>query len=146
MNQQNLLASRPRQIDALLCPHNPPHPIHSYRQCLGAQGEECVMQYCEARGWEVLARNWRCGREGEIDLIVRDGCTVVAIEVKTRRGSGYGSPFEAITPQKQHTLRRLLSAWMISEKCHAPQIRIDAAAVLALPDEPWQIDYLQGVC
>lgn len=51
---------------------------------LGRRGEDSALRLCEARGDEVLARNWRC-RAGELDLVVRDGAIIRFIEVKSRR-------------------------------------------------------------
>ena len=59
----------------------------------------------------MLGRNWRC-REGELDLVVsRDRC-VVFCEVKTRTGTGFGLPAEAVTGEKQRRLRRLATRWL----------------------------------
>ena len=67
---------------------------------LGAQGESLAAEFLQELGFEVLERNWRSGRRGELDLVMNDHGSIVAVEVKTRRGHGYGSPFEAITALK----------------------------------------------
>ena len=78
-------------------------------QTLGAQGEHIAAHYLvHTLGWRVIARNWRSGRHGELDLIAEDGGSIVAVEVKTRSGLGYGNPLEAITARKTARLRRLL--------------------------------------
>jgi putative endonuclease len=59
----------------------------------------------------VLDRNWRC-REGELDLVVRRGPTLVFCEVKTRTGRTYGEPYEAVTRAKQLRIRRLAGRWL----------------------------------
>ena len=69
------------------------------RQALGAYGEELAARHLRERGLVVLDRNWRCPL-GEIDLVLRDGDTLVVCEVKTRSGVGYGTPHEAVTPAK----------------------------------------------
>lgn len=92
----------------------------------------------------VIDRNWRC-RLGEIDLVARDGDAIVFIEVKTRSGSGYGHPFEAITPVKLARMRRLAIAWCEQSGAHATRIRIDAIAITAPRSEPAIIEHLEGV-
>lgn len=86
------------------------------------------------RGYSVLSRNWRC-REGELDLVVaRDG-DVVFCEVKTRTGSGFGAPAEAVTPVKQRRIRHLAARWL-GEQRHSrgfAEIRFDVACVTLEP-------------
>ncbi len=84
----------------------------------------------EARGYEVLIRNWRC-REGELDLVVRDGRKFVFCEVKTRTTDVFGAPVEAVTRTKQMRLRRLAARWLEDEAPVPPrEIRFDVASVL----------------
>ena len=112
---------------------------------LGARGEALAADHLEALGCEVLARNWRAGRQGELDLVVQDGGSIVAVEVKTRSGRGYGSPFEAITARKAARLRRLLHEWVRQHPTRASGLRIDAVAVILLPGEPPRIEHLRGI-
>ena len=83
-----------------------------HRQRLGARGEQAVAEWYVARGYRVVARNWRC-REGEIDLVVwsrrRD---LVFCEVKTRSSTRFGLPAEAVTPAKQQRLRVLATRFL----------------------------------
>jgi putative endonuclease len=95
----------------------------------GAFGEDKAARWYEAQGYEVLARNWRC-REGELDLVVRRGRTVVFCEVKARASAAYGAPAEAITPAKQRRLRQLAVLWLRASGVHAPELRFDVACVL----------------
>lgn len=81
------------------------------RRALGAEGESLAAQWYEDNGYEVLERNWR-RREGEIDLIVRRGKTVVFCEVKTRSSDRFGSGAEAVLPAKQRRIRRLGARWL----------------------------------
>ena len=100
------------------------------RRRLGALGEEAVASWYEARGYEVLNRNWRC-REGELDLVVRDGRRFVFCEVKTRTTDAFGAPVEAVTRTKQMRLRRLAARWLEDEApVHPREIRFDVASVL----------------
>jgi putative endonuclease len=97
------------------------------RANLGASGESYARRWLEARGYVVIAANWRCPA-GEIDLVARDGDELVFVEVKTRRGERAGRAEEAVTPAKA---RRLLAS--------------GAAFVAARPeyaDAIWPIDLL----
>jgi putative endonuclease len=87
----------------------PQHDDH--RRALGAGGEDLAARWYEDQGYEVLERNWR-RREGEVDLIVRRGATVVFSEVKTRSSDRFGTGAESALPAKQRRIRRLASRWL----------------------------------
>ena len=82
----------------------------SDRAATGAAGEAAAAAWYEAHGYQVLERNWR-RREGELDLIVRSGRTVVFCEVKTRTSDRFGTGAEAVTEPKQRRIRRLAARW-----------------------------------
>ncbi len=88
-----------------------PGPASERSAALGRSGEGIATDWYEARGYEVLERNWR-RREGEIDLIVRKGRAVVFCEVKTRTSDAFGTGAEAVLPAKQRRIRRLASRWL----------------------------------
>ena len=74
----------------------------SARDRLGQWRENQARLDLEARGYALLATNYRC-RWGEVDIVARQGQELVFVEVKTRRGSDFGAPEESITPAKaQH--------------------------------------------
>jgi putative endonuclease len=110
------------------------------RQRLGAAGEERAVAWYLARGYEVVARNWRC-REGELDVIVRQGATIAICEVKARSSLAYGHPAEAVTAAKQRRIRALAARWL-AEANPGPRpavVRFDVAAVL-----PRSVDVIEG--
>ena len=72
---------------------------------LGSAGEELASAELERLGYVVIERNYR-SRFGEIDIVARDGDTVVFVEVKTKTSGDFGDPVEEVTPQKQ---RQILS-------------------------------------
>jgi len=78
---------------------------------LGRAGEERAAQYLTGSGYTVLARNWRCA-QGEIDIVALRGDRLAVVEVKTRRSSAFGHPFEAIDPRKRRRLWQLAHAWI----------------------------------
>jgi putative endonuclease len=77
-----------------------------------------------------VARNWRC-RDGELDLILRQGRTFVFCEVKARTTDAFGIPAEAVTGQKRARIRRLAARWLEEDAPLRPrEIRFDVAAIL----------------
>ena len=82
-------------------------------RALGARGEDAVARWYRGAGYQVLDRNWRC-REGELDLIVARPGELVFCEVKTRRGTAFGAPFEAVTNAKQRRIRTLALRWLVN--------------------------------
>jgi putative endonuclease len=106
------------------------------RRRLGARGEELAARHLEARGFEVVDRNFRT-RYGELDVIARDASHLVFCEVKTRivRPSDAGSvlgPFAAIGPRKQRQVRAMAREWLAAgrlEGARPPEIRFDAIGI-----------------
>jgi putative endonuclease len=100
-----------------------------HRRALGAAGEARAAAWYEARGYRVLARNWRC-RDGELDLVVARGRAVVFVEVKARRSDRFGTPAEAVTPAKQVRLRALALRWLEATGARPSSLRFDVVAIL----------------
>ena len=67
------------------------------RSSLGKYGEDFACRYLQNMGYKLLARNFRCHRYGEIDLIVEKSGCISFIEVKTRASTRFGRPIEAVT-------------------------------------------------
>lgn len=78
---------------------------------IGGRGEDLAAEWLARKGHEVLERNYRT-RYGEIDLVTRHGDTLVFVEVKTRRGTGYGDPLEAITERKRGQVRHMAEQYL----------------------------------
>ncbi|MGH3107984.1 MAG: YraN family protein, partial [Rubrobacter sp.] len=68
-------------------------------------------------GYTLLERNYRT-RRGEVDLIVFKDDILVFVEVKLRRGTGFGDPLEAVTPRKQNTLRSVAEHYLYTTQPH----------------------------
>jgi putative endonuclease len=98
------------------------------RSDVGTAGEAAAVAHYRRAGYRVLARNWRC-RLGEIDLLLLRGGTLIVCEVKSRRGSGFGGPFEAVTWAKQRKLRQLAETFLIASGLRPPEVRFDVASV-----------------
>lgn len=99
-----------------------------YKQRLGAVGEERAAAWYLARGYKLVARNWRC-RDGELDLVVVGHGWIVFCEVKTRTSERYGLPAEAVTERKQQRLRGLAARFLRENPQVATALRFDVASV-----------------
>lgn len=84
----------------------------STTQAKGAAAEESAARYLAERGLRVIERNFRV-RGGEIDLICRDGATLVFVEVRLRRRSDYGGAAASITAAKQAKIVMAARHWLV---------------------------------
>lgn len=98
---------------------------------IGVLGEEVAVRFLERAGYRILARNWRAGRL-EIDLVARDGDTVVFVEVKTRR-PGPQDPAEAVDRRKRARLRKAAARWIATRRERAVEYRFDVVSVILGP-------------
>lgn len=116
---------------------------------LGRYGEDLAARLLVEAGMTVLARNWRCGRAGEIDIVARDGDAVVVCEVKTRRAGTYGPyehPMAAVTPTKAQRLRQLAECWLERHGGPPPGgVRIDIVGVVLPRRGAPLVEHARGV-
>jgi putative endonuclease len=104
------------------------------RRDLGALGERLASEHLEARGFEILERNFRTDR-GELDVVARDAQFLVFCEVKTRvLGGERGAlgPFAAIGPRKRRQVRTMARRWLGARSVprpHPPELRFDAIGI-----------------
>ena len=104
---------------------NSPQDLH--KKILGRKGERLVEDYLKKRGCNILQRNYRTPF-GEADLIVEDGDEIAFVEVKTRESFSYGTPAEAVGPQKRQRYRKIAQYyWMKTGE--EPNARFDVAEV-----------------
>jgi putative endonuclease len=114
------------------------------KDALGQQGEQLAAEYLQRAGFRILARNWRCA-EGEIDIVAADRRTLVACEVKTRSGTRYGTPLEAVTRKKRSRLRRLAVCWVLANGVLFDEVRVDVVGVLKDERGDFAIEHIRGV-
>ena len=87
-----------------------------------APGERLARQHLVRQGYEILETNIRLAGLGEIDIVARDGDTLAFVEVRTRRGQGYGSPEDSLTDAKQVRLAALAEAWLEVRQQESPAL------------------------
>lgn len=112
------------------------------RKTLGDCGEKVVADCLTARGFRILARQWRC-RWGEIDIIARTPQGIVCfVEVKTRAGPDNAWIREAVTPAKQRRIRNAASVYLAQENLDCP-CRFDVAEIFHADTRP-RLRYITG--
>jgi putative endonuclease len=79
---------------------------------LGKRGENLACQFLRKNGYKILYRNFRGRTGGEIDVVCREGDTLVFVEVKTRTGEDFGRPFETIHRDQRKRITRGGLAWL----------------------------------
>ncbi|MGN0142404.1 MAG: YraN family protein [Roseburia sp.] len=100
------------------------------KRAVGTAYEKAAGEYLKQQGYEILEYNFRC-RNGEIDLIARDGAYLVFVEVKYRHGAGAGSPLEAVNVKKQRTISRTADYYCLTHGYgETTPCRFDVVAVL----------------
>ena len=100
----------------------------SYKQKLGTQGEDMALSYLEEIGYIFSAKNYRFGHK-EIDLIMKDGETIVFVEVKARSSNRFGKPEEAVTHKKRGNLLTAAQAYLAENLLEDHPARFDVIAI-----------------
>jgi len=96
---------------------------------LGISGEKLAGETLERQGYEILATRYRT-RVGEIDIVARDGATLVFVEVKTRTSADFGTPSEAVTWRKQRRIVTMARWYLTEKRLHGCLCRFDVVTVL----------------
>ncbi len=94
----------------------------------GLSGEARAEQYLIGQGMTVLARRYR-GRDGEIDLVMQDGCYIVFVEVKARLQGWYGDGMMAVTPAKQRRMTHAAIAFLMEREWMDRSVRFDVVEI-----------------
>ena len=110
---------------------------------VGNRGEELASAFLESNGLKIVERNFRC-KGGEVDIIARDGKTIVFIEVKSRRNLAYGVPQLAVTPFKQRQISKAALTWLSKNRLHDSPARFDVIAILLENKYSHQIEHIRN--
>lgn len=95
---------------------------------LGQWGEALALKKIKRLGYKCIVRNYRCPL-GEVDIIAKDGKTLVFVEIKTRRMKSLGYAKEAITERKKRQLSKVALAYMKANECFHMKSRFDVVAI-----------------
>ena len=111
---------------------------------LGRKGEEIALKYLTDKGYELIARNYRFKRFGELDLIMKDDKYLVFVEVRTKKNTLFGTPIETVDYAKRRQIEKMAHLYFTKEKIPEDTFcRFDVIGVV-LPDnaEP-SIEHIQ---
>jgi putative endonuclease len=104
------------------------------RQVLGKQGEEAAAEELERRGYAIVARRYRT-RHGEIDIVARDGETIVFVEVKAKESAEFGTAAEAVTARKQRRVMSMAVDYLARNRLTTKPCRFDVVAIDGFGDD-----------
>lgn len=96
---------------------------------IGKRGEDAAAAYLIGKGYRIVARNVR-QKLGEIDIVCRDGSGYVFIEVKTRRGTQFGEPLDAVTAHKRRRICRAALHFLATNGLHEEAVRFDVIGIM----------------
>ncbi len=111
---------------------------------LGQWGERWAAQHLQRAGYIILARNWRNGSL-ELDIVAKDGETVVFVEVRTRRGAlqaALDAALESVGPRKRAHVLEAAQAYLCAHALEDVPWRVDVAAV-AVQGDRWQVEVIR---
>ena len=98
------------------------------RKTTGMIGEKLAAEYLTRQGYEIIETNFRC-KEGEVDIIAKDGGFLVFVEVRAKHNRNYGTPEESVTARKKQHLRNAAARYVESHQNLPAEWRIDFVAV-----------------
>ena len=111
-------------------------PVTERRRRIGQLGEEIACGHLRSLGYLIVERNART-RQGELDIVARDGAVIVFVEVKTGRagaGAGPERPALAVGRAKQRRLRLLAGEWLANNRPGCGGVRIDVIGITLSAD------------
>ncbi len=110
---------------------------------LGARGEAIAAAYLKGQKFTVVERNFRC-KAGEVDIVARDGTTIVFVEVKTRRTLSFGPPQASVTLFKQRQISKVALVWLAKRRLQEANARFDVVAILLREHEVPAIEHIKN--
>jgi putative endonuclease len=118
--------------------------IGQQRRNLGQQGESEAEQFLRAKGYAIVAKNFR-SRIGEIDLVAVHRQTIVFVEVRSLSGDEFGDPLATVTPRKQRQIAKTALLYLSRHKLHDRAARFDVIGIQwsAEKDAPPRLTHIQ---
>lgn len=94
----------------------------------GRANEDRASRVLEERGYRIVERNYRC-KLGEIDLVARDGETLVFVEVRSRSRGDRGTALDTVTPAKQQRIARVAQHYLAVRRPAFGACRFDVVGI-----------------
>lgn len=110
---------------------------------LGRWGEDLAAAFLEEKGYAIVERDWKSGHH-DLDIVAKDGSTLVIVEVKTRRNRLYGNPEEAIDYRKRRSLLSAINHYAKSHRIYS-SVRFDIISIVGNIGEKSEIDHIIDV-
>jgi putative endonuclease len=110
-------------------------------KALGSKGEDLAIQFLKKKGYRIIDRNYKTS-VGEIDIIARDGNTIVFVEVKTRTDDSFGYPFEAVNKKKRQKLKNLALLYLKRQVKESP-VRFDVLSIFYADGREREIEHIK---
>ena len=110
---------------------------------LGKTGESIATTFLKGAGFRILERNFRCVC-GEIDIVARDGRSLVFVEVKCRNNKAYGPPQLAVTAFKQRQISKAALVWLSKRRLFDADARFDVVAIVLHEHDLPEIEHIRN--
>ena len=107
---------------------------------LGSEGEELAVKFLKKKGYTIIARNYKTNI-GEVDIIAKDGDTIVFVEVKTRTNDTFGYPFEAVNRNKRKKLKNLALLYLKKQRQEFA-VRFDVISISCVHNGKKSIEHI----
>ncbi len=120
-----------------------PRPSRNTRS-RGSFGEAAALRVLQQHGYDILARNWRHGH-AEIDIVAREGNTIVFVEVKLRRNSRFGAPEESVNAAKIGRTAEAGQQYLVEHSMPEADWRIDVVAIEMSTSRIDTVRLIQGI-
>ena len=108
----------------------------------GKLGEDAACAYLKKQRYTILARNYR-KRFGEIDVIAKRQNKIAFVEVKTRSGTGYGMPCEAVNYEKQQKIIKTAQSYLLKHRFDG-EISFDVIEVLLSGEKVLSVNHIEN--
>lgn len=135
-------AARAGQRPGLGSPRIPICGVQPVNPPLGTGGEALAEDHLRGLGYEIVARDVRTPL-GQLDLVAKDGSTLVFVEVKTRAGHALGLPQEAVDARKIRKLRQL-GLYYLKMRPHRGPVRFDVVGLTVASGRLGRIDHIKN--
>ncbi len=113
------------------------------RRARGREAEALAAAFLEERGLEILARN-HATRQGEVDLVAREGAVLCFVEVRSRTSEAQGGPEETVSGAKARRVVAAATDWATRNGALDREIRFDVVAVTLLDGAPPRLEHFRG--